>query len=88
MREAVKMKKEAFWAWLAQESPEAANRYLEARRAVASTVAKAKIQVWEEMGWLWRRKAVYVILAQSLYIFSGCSTLCGMHGQDLKAHQG
>ena len=37
-------------AWLAQGSPETADRYREARRAAASVVAKAKTRVWEEFG--------------------------------------
>lgn len=47
-KEAIKLKEEAFWAWLAQGSPEAADRYREARRAMASVVAEAKTWVWEE----------------------------------------
>ena len=50
VKEAVRLKKEAFRAWLAQGSPETADGYQEARRAVASAVAKAKTQVWEEFG--------------------------------------
>ncbi len=48
VKEAVKMKKEAFWVWLAQGSSEAADRYQEARRAAASVVAEARTRVWEE----------------------------------------
>ena len=50
VKEAVRLKKEAFRAWLAQGSPETADGYREARRAAASVVAKAKTQVWEEFG--------------------------------------
>lgn len=50
VREAVKLKKEAFRAWLARGSPEAADRYRVARRAAASAVAEAKTRVWEEFG--------------------------------------
>ena len=50
VKEAVRLKKEAFWAWLAQGSPETADGYQEAKRAAASAVAKAKTQVWEEFG--------------------------------------
>ncbi len=50
MKEAVKLKKEAFPAWMAQGSPEAADRYWEARRDVASVVREAKIWLWEEFG--------------------------------------
>jgi len=35
---------------LAQGSPETADRYREARRAVASAVAEAKTRVWDEFG--------------------------------------
>ncbi len=35
---------------MAQGSPEAADRYREARRAAASAVAEVKIWVWEEFG--------------------------------------
>ncbi len=48
VKEAVKLKKQAFRAWLAQGSSEAADRYQEARRAAASVVAEAKTWVWEE----------------------------------------
>ncbi|KAK0152129.1 hypothetical protein N1851_006494 [Merluccius polli] len=44
VKEAVKLKKEAFRAWLAQGSPEAA------RRAAASAVTGAKTRVGEEFG--------------------------------------
>ena len=50
VKEAVRLKKEAFRAWLAQGSPETADRYRQARRAAASAVTKAKTQVWEEFG--------------------------------------
>ncbi|XP_054862758.1 golgi transport 1Ba isoform X1 [Amphiprion ocellaris] len=45
VREAIRLKKEAFWAWLARGSPEAANGYRLAKRAA---VAEAKTRVWEE----------------------------------------
>ncbi len=51
--------KEVFWAWLAQGSPEAADRYQEARRAAASAVAEAETQVWKEL-----REAMRRILGQ------------------------
>ncbi len=35
---------------MAQGSPEAADRYQEARRAAASVVMEAKARVWEEFG--------------------------------------
>ena len=50
MKEAVRLKKEAFRAWLAQGSPETAGGYREARRTAASVVGKAKTRVWEEFG--------------------------------------
>ena len=52
VKEAVKQKKDAFWAWLAQGSPEAADGYRQARqaRAAASAVTEAKTWVWEEFG--------------------------------------
>jgi len=46
----VKLKKEAFQAWLSQASPEAADRYRAAKMAVALVVAEAKSWVWEEFG--------------------------------------
>lgn len=48
MREAIRLKKEAFWACLAQGSLEAADGYQEAKRAAASAVIEAKTWVWEE----------------------------------------
>jgi len=50
VREAVKLKKEAFLAWLAQGSPEAADMYRQARRAAAAVVTDAKTRTWEECG--------------------------------------
>jgi len=50
VREAVKLKKEAFRAWLVQGSPEAADRYRQARRAAATVVEDAKTRAWEEFG--------------------------------------
>lgn len=49
MRMAVKLKKEAFWAWMA-----AADKYWDARRAAASPVAEAKT-CERSSGRLWRR---------------------------------
>ena len=48
VREAVRLKKEAFRAWLFGGSPETADRYRAAKRAAASAVAEAKKRVWEE----------------------------------------
>jgi len=45
VKEAVRLKKEAFWAWLAQRFPETADGYREARRAAASAVAETKTLV-------------------------------------------
>lgn len=42
VNEAFKLKKEAFWAWLAGGSAEAADRYCLARRAEARAVTEAK----------------------------------------------
>nr|XP_008292567.1 PREDICTED: collagen alpha-1(IV) chain-like [Stegastes partitus] len=46
--EAVRLKKETFWAWLAQGSPEAAGKYWLAKRAAAVAVVEAITRVWEE----------------------------------------
>ena len=50
VKEAIRLKKGAFRAWLAQGSPKIADGYREARRAAASVVTKAKTRVWEEFG--------------------------------------
>ena len=50
VREAVRLKKEAFRDMLARGTPEAVAGYRQARRAAASAVAKAKQRVWEEFG--------------------------------------
>jgi len=50
VKEAVRLKKEAFRACLAQGSPEAADAYREAKRTAASAIAEAKTRVWEEFG--------------------------------------
>jgi len=55
VKESIRLKKEAFRAWLAHGSPETADGYWEARRAAASAVTEAKKQVWEEFGRLWIR---------------------------------
>ena len=54
VRKTAKLKKKAFWAWLAQGSPEAADRLQEAR-GTADLVVKAKTMGWEKLGGLWRR---------------------------------
>ncbi|KAM6943915.1 ectonucleoside triphosphate diphosphohydrolase 2-like [Lycodopsis pacificus] len=48
VREAVKLKKETFRAWLAQGSPEASERYRQARRAAAAVVTDTKTRAWED----------------------------------------
>ena len=50
VREAVRLKKEAFWDVLSQRTPEAAARYRQARRTAASAVTEAKQRAWEEFG--------------------------------------
>lgn len=47
----------------AQGSPEAADRYWEARRAAASAVAEAKTPVWEEFGEAMDKVGVEEVLA-------------------------
>lgn len=48
MKEAVRLKKVAFEAWLAQGSPEAADRYQQTQRAVALAVVESKSWLWVE----------------------------------------
>ena len=48
MRGAVKLKKDAFQAWLSRGSPEAVDRYRAAKSAAVA--AETKTQVWEEFG--------------------------------------
>ncbi|XP_070399597.1 uncharacterized protein [Nothobranchius furzeri] len=50
VRGAIRLKKEAYRAWLACGSPEAADRYQIAKRGAAVAVAKAKSWAWEEFG--------------------------------------
>ena len=50
VREAVRLKKEAFRDVLSRRTPEAVAKYRQARRAAATAVAEAKQQVWEEFG--------------------------------------
>ncbi|TWW71179.1 hypothetical protein D4764_17G0006620 [Takifugu flavidus] len=47
---AARLKKESYWAFLACETPEAADRYRQAKRSAATAVAKAKTWAWEEFG--------------------------------------
>ena len=50
VRDAVKLKKESYRAWLARGTPEAADGYRQAKRAAARVVAEAKTRVWEKFG--------------------------------------
>uniref|UniRef100_A0A6Q2XMX8 Palmdelphin n=1 Tax=Esox lucius TaxID=8010 RepID=A0A6Q2XMX8_ESOLU len=48
VRDAVKLKKESYQAWLACGTPEAADGYLQAKRTAARVVVEAKTRAWEE----------------------------------------
>ncbi|KAK3526686.1 hypothetical protein QTP70_031467 [Hemibagrus guttatus] len=50
VRDAIKLKKESYQAWLAQGTPEAAEAYRQAKQAAARVVSEAKTRVWEEFG--------------------------------------
>ncbi|KAK3557951.1 hypothetical protein QTP86_003867 [Hemibagrus guttatus] len=50
VRDAVKLKKESYRAWLARGTPEAAEAYRQAKRTTALVVSEAKTRVWEEFG--------------------------------------
>ncbi|KAK3537306.1 hypothetical protein QTP70_007175 [Hemibagrus guttatus] len=50
VRDAVKMKKESYRAWLARGTPETAEAYWQAKRTAAGVVLEAKTLVWEEFG--------------------------------------
>ncbi|KAK3529813.1 hypothetical protein QTP86_006010 [Hemibagrus guttatus] len=50
VRDAVKLKKESYRAWLARGTPEAAEAYQQAKRTTAVVVSEAKTRVWEEFG--------------------------------------
>ncbi|KAK3521039.1 hypothetical protein QTP86_018753 [Hemibagrus guttatus] len=50
VRDAVKLKKESYQAWLARGTPEAAEAYRQAKRTTALVVSEAKTRVWEEFG--------------------------------------
>ncbi|KAK3560563.1 hypothetical protein QTP86_010899 [Hemibagrus guttatus] len=50
VRDAVKLKKESYRAWLARGTPEAAKAYWQAKRTTAMVVSEAKTRVWEEFG--------------------------------------
>ncbi|KAK3569663.1 hypothetical protein QTP86_002629 [Hemibagrus guttatus] len=50
VRDAVKLKKESYRAWLARGTPEAAEAYRQAKQTIAVVVSEAKTRVWEEFG--------------------------------------
>ncbi|KAK3574271.1 hypothetical protein QTP86_004382 [Hemibagrus guttatus] len=50
VRDAVKLKKESYQAWLAWGTPEAAEAYWQAKQTTAVVVSEAKTRVWEEFG--------------------------------------
>ncbi|KAK3556749.1 hypothetical protein QTP70_016703 [Hemibagrus guttatus] len=50
VRDAVKLKKESYRAWLARGTPEAAEAYRQAKQTTAVVVSEAKTWVWEEFG--------------------------------------
>ncbi|TWW68208.1 hypothetical protein D4764_19G0000060 [Takifugu flavidus] len=50
VRDAVRLKKESYQALLACGTPEAADRYWQAKWSAATAVAEAKTQAWEEFG--------------------------------------
>ncbi|TWW66954.1 hypothetical protein D4764_20G0009860 [Takifugu flavidus] len=50
VRDAVRLKKESYWALLACGTSEAAGGYRRAKRSAATAVAEAKTRAWEELG--------------------------------------
>jgi len=50
VRDAVKLKKESYRAWLACGTPEAADGYHQAKWTETRVVVEAKTQAWEEFG--------------------------------------
>ena len=50
VRDAVKLMKESYRAWLAWGTPEAADGYRQAKRAAVWAVVEAKSWVWEKFG--------------------------------------
>ncbi|KAK3542715.1 hypothetical protein QTP70_000100 [Hemibagrus guttatus] len=50
VRDAVKLKKESYRAWLVWGTPEAAEAYRQAEQTAAGVVSEAKTRVWEEFG--------------------------------------
>ncbi|KAI3354189.1 hypothetical protein L3Q82_018729, partial [Scortum barcoo] len=51
VRDAVRLKKESYRTMLACGTPDAVDRYRQAKQAAARTVLEAKTRVWEEFGW-------------------------------------
>ncbi|KAI3364179.1 hypothetical protein L3Q82_010996, partial [Scortum barcoo] len=49
-RDAVRLKKESYWTMLACGTPDAVDRYRQAKQAAVWTVLEAKTRVWEEFG--------------------------------------
>ncbi|KAI3353688.1 hypothetical protein L3Q82_004837 [Scortum barcoo] len=50
VRDAVRLKKESYRTMLACGTPDAVDRYRQAKQAAARTVLEAKTRVWEEFG--------------------------------------
>ncbi|KAK3507545.1 hypothetical protein QTP70_028447, partial [Hemibagrus guttatus] len=50
VRDAIKLKKESYRAWLARGTLEAAEAYRQAKQTTALVVSEAKTRVWEEFG--------------------------------------
>lgn len=50
VRDAIRLKKESYRAMLARGTPEAADRYWQAKCAAARAVTEARTQVWKEFG--------------------------------------
>ena len=50
MREAVKLKKESYLAFLASATLEAADGYRQAKQSASLAVAEAKTRAWEQFG--------------------------------------
>ncbi|TWW57328.1 hypothetical protein D4764_07G0000470 [Takifugu flavidus] len=50
VRDAIRLKKESYRALLACGTPEAADRYRQAKRSAATALAEAKTWAWEEFG--------------------------------------
>ncbi|KAK3508751.1 hypothetical protein QTP70_004231 [Hemibagrus guttatus] len=50
VRDAIKLKKESYQAWLARGTPETAEASWQAKRTADGVVSEAKTRVWEEFG--------------------------------------